>query len=149
MGLIVGGATIACAQALVLLPLAWLSDAAPSPMGIALAAAALLCTCVALTALGLAFAWRLRDSASFHAVMNLLFMPLWLLSDAFFPVAGAAEPLATIIRVNPLSWCGGAVRAALRDAAVDWRLGAALGFALGCCAIATIVVSRSRRVAMG
>ncbi|MFO0873870.1 MAG: ABC transporter permease [Phycisphaerales bacterium] len=115
-------------------------------------ARALLATAVALQALGLAFAWNCRDAGSFHAVMNLLFMPMWLLSDAFFPVAGASQPLATIIRLNPLSWCGEWVRASLQAPHEAPPLAPALGaiaFAGACVVMATVVVGRSRRIAMG
>ena len=40
----------------------------------------------AMTGLGFIIAWRLDSTQGFHAVMNLLLMPLWLLSGAFFPV---------------------------------------------------------------
>jgi len=112
-GIIAGGATVAATQAALLLPLAWVAGAPVDLPRAALALVGVLLAAIALQSLGLAFAWRCRDAGSFHAVMNLLFMPLWLLSDAFFPVRGAAEPLATIIRWNPLSWCGTVVREAL------------------------------------
>lgn len=151
-GIVLGGAVVAWAQAIVLVPLAWFAGAPISAIGAIGAALALFVTAVALQALGLAFAWNCRDAGSFHAVMNLLFMPLWLLSDAFFPVAGAAQPLATIIRLNPLSWCGAWVRASLQaphDAPPTMAVVGALLFAGACVFAATIVVSRSRRIAMG
>ena len=41
---------------------------------------------VELTALGFAFAWKLDSIQGFHALMNLLLLPMWLLSGALFPM---------------------------------------------------------------
>jgi ABC-2 type transport system permease protein len=40
-------------------------------------------------------------------------MPMWLLSGAFFPAAGADPWLAWIVRLNPLSYGVSALRGAL------------------------------------
>ena len=41
-----------------------------------------------LSSLGLAIAWRLDSTQGFHAIMNLVLLPMWVLSGAFFPSAG-------------------------------------------------------------
>jgi ABC-2 type transport system permease protein len=146
-GIIVGGSTVAGAQAALMLPLAWLAGASVDLPRALLALVGVLLAAISLQSLGLAFAWRCRDAGSFHAVMNLLFMPLWLLSDAFFPVRGAAEPLATIIRWNPLSWCGSVVRDALIGSqGLPWPalIGAAF-FAALAFAAAVLAVAGGRR----
>lgn len=151
LGIVGGGAFVAWLQGLLLVPLVAFSGATLTLGGVALAASMLATTAIALQSLGLCFAWRLRDAGSFHAVMNLVFMPLWLLSDAFLPVRGAAEPLATIIRLNPLSWCGRAVRDGLLGTIGPQTATSAAGavaFAAGCTLAAILVVSRSRRVGM-
>jgi len=61
-------------------------------------------TSLALTALGVAIAMRCHSTASFHSAMNLIFMPMWLLSGAIFPIDSAVPWLATIMTINPLSW---------------------------------------------
>ena len=144
-GIVPGGASVAAAQAALLLPLAWVAGPAIDLPRAGLALVGVLLAAVALQSLGVAFAWRCRDAASFHSVMNLLFMPLWLLSDAFFPVRGAAEPLATIIRINPLSWCGAVVREALLGGPLPGLalLGAA-AFAAASLGVAVTVVARGR-----
>jgi ABC-2 type transport system permease protein len=55
-----------------------------------------------LTGLGFMISWSMSSTQGFHAVMNLLLLPLWLLSGAFFPPEGTADWLATIIQLNPL-----------------------------------------------
>jgi len=67
-------------------------------------------TAVAMTAVGLVFAWQCESTGAFHSVMNLLLMPMWLLSGAFFPESGAVPWLQVIMRINPLTWCTTAMR---------------------------------------
>jgi len=149
LGLIGGGTSVAMIQVTMLLPLVWIAGLRPGVVGIVTALIALKLCCVALQGLGLAFAWRCRDSAAFHSVMNLVLMPLWLLSDAFFPVDGAGPLLSTIIAANPLSWCGSAVREAIVADRVAWgALGGAACFASVATAAAVMTVSRSRRLMM-
>ena len=38
---------------------------------------------------GLVIAWRIESTQGFHAIMNLILIPIWMLSGAFFPVDGA------------------------------------------------------------
>jgi len=59
---------------------------------------------VALTALGLAVAWPMESTQGFHAVMNLLLIPLWLLSGALFPLEGAAGWMQVVMRLNPVHY---------------------------------------------
>jgi len=39
-----------------------------------------------LTALGYIIAWKMDSTQGFHAIMNLLLIPMWLLSDPCFPL---------------------------------------------------------------
>ncbi len=45
--------------------------------------------------------------------MNLILIPIWLLSGAFFPAAGAPAILAWTMRLNPLTYGMDALRRAL------------------------------------
>lgn len=104
LGKVLGAATIAVLQALifvVLMPL----------VGLSLSAGAVLCmlgalalVAVALAGLGFIIAWQMNSTQGFHAIMNLVLMPMWLLSGAFFPQAGASAWMAVIIAVNPLTY---------------------------------------------
>ena len=66
--------------------------------------------CLALTALGYVFAWRTDSTQGFHAVMNLVLMPMWLLSGSFFPVPALGGDslggvmMHWIMRFNPLTY---------------------------------------------
>lgn len=66
-----------------------------------------------LTNLGLIIAWRMDSTQGFHAIMNLLLIPIWLLSGAVFPGTGASIWLEWIMRLNPLTYGVAALRHAL------------------------------------
>jgi ABC-2 type transport system permease protein len=104
LGKVGGGAAIAAFQGLLFLVLAPAAGV-PLTAATALAAAAsLLLVAAALTALGVALAWPMDSVQGFHAAMMLVLMPMWLLSGAFFPLAGAAGWLEVVMRANPLSY---------------------------------------------
>ena len=42
------------------------------------------------------------STQAFHAIINLFLIPLWLLSGALFPLAGASGWIRFLIRINPL-----------------------------------------------
>ncbi|HYK90256.1 MAG TPA: ABC transporter permease, partial [Acidobacteriota bacterium] len=113
LGKILGGTTLALIQALIFLLLA-------PTVGISLSGEKLLAligilflVAFALTAVGFLIAWKMDSTQGFHAIMNLLLMPMWLLSGAFFPSSGAPRWIQAIIRANPLTYGVGAVRRTL------------------------------------
>jgi ABC-type polysaccharide/polyol phosphate export permease len=63
-----------------------------------------------LTALGYIIAWRMDSTQGFHAIMNLLLIPMWLLCGAVFPALGASAWLRGVIALNPLTYGLSAVR---------------------------------------
>jgi ABC-2 type transport system permease protein len=97
-----------------------------------------------MTAMGLALAWRTETSAGFHAVMNLVFLPMWLLSGAFFPPSGAAGWLAVVMRLNPLTWCTEAIRGPLMGQTSWLALPLSGAFAVAMLVAATLVVASER-----
>jgi len=66
-----------------------------------------------LSSLGFAIAWSMNSTQGFHAIMNLLLIPMWMLSGALFPSSGASEWVATLIRWNPLTYGVAAIRGSL------------------------------------
>lgn len=66
-----------------------------------------------LTNLGLIIAWRMDSTQGFHAIMNLILLPIWLLSGALFPSAGTSPVLRWIMTFNPLTYGVAALRWAL------------------------------------
>jgi ABC-2 type transport system permease protein len=63
-----------------------------------------------LTGLGYVIAWKMESTQGFHAIMNVLLIPMWLLSGAVFPAKNAAFWLRAVIAVNPLTYGLAAVR---------------------------------------
>ena len=59
---------------------------------------------VALTGLGFLIAWWLDSTQGFHAIMNLLLVPMWLLSGAVFPPSGAAPWVRGVMAANPMTY---------------------------------------------
>lgn len=66
-----------------------------------------------LSALGFFIAWSMDSTQGFHAIMNLLLVPMWLLSGALFPVSGSAPWVAALMQWNPLMYGVSATRKAL------------------------------------
>ena len=113
LGQALGGTTLAVLQGVLfvaLAPLVGIRLTVPSVLAVVLVIAAIA---FALTSLGLVIAWRMESTQGFHAIMNLILMPIWLLSGAFFPAAGAAGWLGWIMRANPLTYGMAALRRCL------------------------------------
>ena len=112
-GKVLGGATLAWIQGVVFLALAPLSGVHLTAVSALEAAGILAVLALSLTALGFAFAWKLDSVQGFHAIMNVVLMPMWLLSGAFFPVSGAPFWLGALMRLNPLTYGVAALRGVL------------------------------------
>ena len=68
---------------------------------------------LSLASLGFVCAWRLDSVQGFHAIMNLLLMPMWLLSGSLFPISGASSWIQVIMVANPLTYGMTALRQVL------------------------------------
>jgi ABC-2 type transport system permease protein len=104
LGKILGAATLAWIQGLIFLcfaPLAGVSIAAAELLTVA---AAIFLISFTLTGLGFVIAWRMDSTAGFHAIMNLLLVPMWMVSGALFPMATAHGWIRVIMWVNPLTY---------------------------------------------
>jgi ABC-2 type transport system permease protein len=122
-GKILGGAAIAWLQGILFLLLAPLVGIRMSLAGALGAAGVLALVAMALAGIGFAFAWRVDSVQGFHAVMNLLLFPMWLLSGSFFPISGAPRWLAFLMRLNPLTYGLAAMRALLYGPRVNLGTG--------------------------
>src|SRR3954463_9747561 len=113
LGKILGGTILAFGQGLVFLLLAPLVGVRFTIASFGLALVTMFVVSFALTALGLCIAWRMNSTQGFHAIMNLFLMPMWFLSGALFPVAGAWRGLQIVMRLNPLTYGLAAIRRTL------------------------------------
>ena len=89
----------------------------------------------------------LESTQGFHAVMNLLLVPMWFLSGSFFPAEGAPAWLRAAIAVNPLTYGVASLRRALDPAAPAGApallsVAVTLAFALGAAFAAAAVIAR-------
>src|SRR5688572_23421458 len=143
LGKILGSSLLSFVQSAVMLLALPLLDLEVTTAGVLLSLLALALTAFAMTAMGCVFAWHSETTASFHAVMNIVFMPMWLLSGAFFPPTaktGIAGVLAWLMSVNPLTWCTQAIREPIlgHDARVWLALAAAFAIAMFAAALWTV-----------
>jgi ABC-2 type transport system permease protein len=113
LGQSLGSTTLALLQGILFLLLAPVAGIPVSLVSLLLVVVVLFCIAFGMTNLGLIIAWRMRSTQGFHAIMNLLLMPLWLLSGAFFPVTGVPLWLAWVMRCNPLTYGMAALRRSL------------------------------------
>ena len=116
LGKVLGGSLLALAQGLLVLLLAPLVGVRLAPAALAAGVPLLLLIAFALTSLSFCIAWRMDSTQGFHAVMTVFLMPLWLLSGAFFPAAGAPAWLRGAIALNPLTYGVAALRRSLYPA---------------------------------
>lgn len=144
-GKVLGGALLAWVQAVAFLALAPLTGIRVTLASALAAAGVLAILAVALTAVGFAFAWMLDSVQGFHAIMNILLMPMWLLSGSLFPQSGAPAWLSAVMRINPLTHGVAAFRGALYGTPAPLALAVTLG--LGIVAFAAgLLVTRGGRV---
>jgi ABC-2 type transport system permease protein len=112
-GKVMGGTIIATLQGILFLLLAPLAGVPLSFGSAVLATLIMLIVGFGLSALGFVAAWRSNSIQGFHGVMNLVLLPMWFLSGAIFPAAGAAAPLRWAMAINPMTYGVSALRHAL------------------------------------
>lgn len=113
LGQALGGTTLAVSQGALFLLLAPLVGISLSVAAVFAVIGVLAAIAFALTSLSLAIAWRMESTQGFHAIMNLILMPIWILSGAFFPASGAAGWLGWLMQLNPLTYGMAALRRCL------------------------------------
>lgn len=113
LGNTLGGTTLAVVQALLFLLLVPVIGLPLHLTGALVVLAVGIMMGLSFTALGFVIAWRMESTRGFHAVMNLLLLPMWFLSGAAFPAEGASAALRWLIRLNPVSYGVSALRQAL------------------------------------
>jgi ABC-2 type transport system permease protein len=104
LGKMLGGTTLAMIQGVLLLILSPFVGVDFGIGGILMALFMLFLVAFGLTGLGLLIAWTMSSSSGFHAIMNLLLMPMWLLSGAVFPFENAHSAIQVVMVVNPLAY---------------------------------------------
>ncbi len=104
LGKILGAATLAWIQGLIFLAFAPLAGVSIDAAGLVRAAGAIFLISFTLTGLGFVIAWKMDSTAGFHAIMNLLLLPMWMVSGALFSVSEAQGWVKLLMRINPLTY---------------------------------------------
>jgi ABC-2 type transport system permease protein len=119
LGKILGAATLAWIQGIVILAFAPLAGIGLSLAELAPLAGIIFLISFTLTALGFLIAWKFDSTQAYHAVMNLLLLPMWLLSGAMFSIAGASPWIRAVMLMNPLTYSTALLRQLLTPGISD------------------------------
>jgi ABC-2 type transport system permease protein len=104
LGKILGSATLAWIQGMIFLAFAPLAGVSVGIVELIPIAAAIFLISFTLTGLGFVIAWKMESTSGFHAIMNLLLVPMWMVSGALFPMATAHGWVRAIMWINPLTY---------------------------------------------
>jgi ABC-2 type transport system permease protein len=113
IGKILGGATIATFQGIIVLALAGLADVPYDPVLMIILVGELLLLAFTLTAFGVMMAARITQFQAFMALTQMLVMPLFFLSGALYPLTGLPAWLSVLTRIDPLTYVVGPMRHAV------------------------------------
>ena len=113
LGKVLGVTTLSAIQGMIFLIFAPFAGVHLDLVQVLLVGVVVFLVSFSLTALGFAIAWPMDSSQAFHGIVNLFLIPLWLLSGALFPLAGASGWIRVIMRLNPLTYGVEALRGLL------------------------------------
>ena len=113
LGKILGGTTLAVMQASLFLLLAPLANIHIGWTSLPMMILVLTTLAFSVTGLGFTLAWILDSTQGFHAIMNVVLLPMWLLSGAVFPQTGASGWIQVIMFLNPMTYGVSAIRGVL------------------------------------
>ncbi len=104
LGKVCGATTLGTIQGALLLPLAPLAGLSIGLASLPTTFAILFLMALGLTALGFLCAWWLGSVQGFHSIMNLVLMPMWLMSGGVFPMEGSSAWVRWLTAANPLAY---------------------------------------------
>ncbi|MFO7872054.1 MAG: ABC transporter permease [Candidatus Undinarchaeales archaeon] len=104
-GKVLGGATTAITQALLMLGISLLIGVRINSIyGLLLSLVFMFLISFSFVSLGVAFASKMEDMHGFQLIMNFLIMPIFLLSGALFPINGLPNSIKWITYLDPLTY---------------------------------------------
>ncbi len=105
LGRVLGGATVATFQGLIVLLLTLLVGFKPKSLTIIpLAVCLMFLVALLFSALGTAIASLMKDFHGFQLIMNFLVMPTFFLSGAIFPLNNVPRLIQVVSYINPLTY---------------------------------------------
>lgn len=113
LGKVFGATTLAVAQAAIFLFLAPVAGIPLSFTAVVATLAAMTLVALALTGLGFWMAWLMDSVQGFHAIMNVVLMPMLIISGAFFPPSGSGKLLQWVMAANPMTYAVALLRWAI------------------------------------
>jgi ABC-2 type transport system permease protein len=120
LGKILGSTTLAWIQGVIFLCFLPATGYVPGASGVLEAVGVIFLIAFTFTVLGFLIAWQMDSTQGFHAVMNLVLLPLWLVSGSLFPMTNAHGWVRWLMRLNPVTYTVAALRQSFeRRAAMD------------------------------
>lgn len=113
LGKVLGSCTLAWLQAIVFLAFLPLTGYSVSLVALLELVAVLFAISFTFTSLGFLLAWKIDSTQGFHAIVNLLLFPLWMVSGSLFAIENAHGWMQWLMRLNPLTYAVAAVRGLL------------------------------------
>jgi ABC-2 type transport system permease protein len=104
IGKVIGGATVASFQGVIVIALAGFVGVPYAPLMILGIFILQLLLAFAITAFGVMIAVRIKQMQSFMGVMQMIVMPMFFISGALFPVANLPGWLTVLNRLDPLTY---------------------------------------------
>ena len=154
LGKILGVTTLAVLQGTVFLLLAPFLGISLNVFQLSFVWSVMILISLALSSLGFAFAWQLDSIQGFHAVMNMVLIPMWLLSGALFPLSGASSWMRLVMIVNPLTYGMAALRQSLylsqphpgnsEICSLPWAIGITMVFGAALIFVSCILANRKK-----
>lgn len=142
LGKTLGSATLAWIQGMIFLAFAPLAGARMSVSIFLEVAGVIFLTSLTFTLLGFLIAWQMDSTQGYHAIMNLVLVPLWMVSGSLFTMANAHGWIKAVMIANPLSYSLAALRRLLDPTAGPDTPGLALSILVtAACALALLIAS--------
>ncbi len=104
IGKVLGGATVASFQGIIIICLAGFVHVPYAPLLILGIFGLQLLLAFTITAFGVMIAVRIKQMQSFMGVMQMIVMPMFFISGALFPAAGLPGWLTVLNRIDPLTY---------------------------------------------
>ena len=115
VGKVLGGATVASLQGVIIICLAGLVNVPYNAVLILEIFALQLLLAFSITAFGVMVAVRIKQMQAFMGVMQMIVMPMFFISGALFPVAGLPGWLSVLNRLDPLTYAVDPMRKLIFD----------------------------------
>jgi ABC-2 type transport system permease protein len=104
LGKVLGAAGLAWLQSLIFLFFLPVTGLQAGFFGVLACIAVLSLIAVLFTLVGFLCAWKMSSTQAFHGVVNMLLMPMWMLSGSLFPYEGAHPLMQWAMRLNPMTY---------------------------------------------